>query len=78
MYLAAIIILVEVNSEVAISCPIMVDCVMLIEAVHEVLLMFFADIFYSKSINAKREVDWVSGVFPETGGKFTLPVYFRL
>ena len=69
---------VEVNAEVVISFPIMGDGVMLLEDGYEVLRMIFADIFYSKVVNAKREADWVSGVCPETRGKCTFPVSFRV
>ena len=74
--LVALIIPVEVNAKVAISFPIMVDGVMLLEDSHEVLRMLFANIFYSKVVNAKSEADWASGVCPETGGKCTFPVSF--
>ena len=67
--LGAIVIPVEVNTEVALSCPIMGDVVMLLKDVHEVLRMLFAYIFDSKVVNAEREVDWVSGVCTETGVK---------
>ena len=53
--LAALIIPVEVNADVALYFPIMGDGVMLLEDGHEVLRMIFADIFYSKVVNAKRE-----------------------
>ena len=76
--LAALIIPVEVNADVALYFPIMGDGVMLLEDGHEVLRMIFADIFYSKVVNAKREADWVSGVCPETRGKCTFPVSFRV
>ena len=55
MDLAALIIQVEVNAEIALSFPIMGDGVMLIKDGQEVLCMLFADIFYSKVVNAKRE-----------------------
>ena len=78
MDLAALIIPVKVNAEVALSFPIMGNGVMLLEDGHEVLHMLFAKIFYSKVVNAKREADWESGVCPETGGKCTLPASFRV
>ena len=78
MDLAAIIIPVEVNSEVALSFPIMGDGVMFLKDGHEVLLMLSANIFYSKFVNVKHEADWLSGVCPETRGKCTLPVFFRI
>ena len=77
MDLAALIIPVEVNAEVALYFPITGDDVMLLEDGHEVLHMLFADIFYSKAVNAKREAYWKNGVCPETGGKCTLPVSFH-
>ena len=67
--LAALIIQVEVNAEVALSSPIMGDGVMIIEEGHKVLRMLFAYIFDSKVVNAKGEADWASGVCPETGGE---------
>ena len=76
MDLAALIIPVKVNSEVALSLPIIGDGVMLLGDGHEVLGMLFTNIFYSKAVNGKREADWASGVCPETGGKCTLPVSF--
>ena len=69
MELAALIIPAGVNVEVALSFPIMGDGVILIGDGHEVLRMLFTDIFYSKVVNAKRELDWSSGVCPETGVK---------
>ena len=62
--LAALIIPGEVNSEVALSFPIIGDVVMLLENGHEMLCMLFADVFYSNFFNAKRESDWASGVCP--------------
>ena len=51
---------------------------MLIEDGREVLCMLFACIFYFKVPNTNREGDWGSGVYPETGGKCTLPVSFSV
>ena len=76
MDLAALIIPVEVNSEVALSLPIMGDGAMLTEEGHEVMHMIFANIFYSKVVNAKREAYLASDVCPATGGKCTFPVSF--
>ena len=76
MDLAALIIPVKVNAKVALSFPIMGDGAILLEDGQEVLRMIFANIFYSKVVNAKIEADWASGVCPETGGKCTFPVSF--
>ena len=67
--LASLIISVNFNAEVALSFPIMGDSLMFLKDFHEVLCMIFANIFYSKVVNAKCEADWVSGMFPETGCK---------
>ena len=75
--LAALIIPVEVNAKVALSCPIMGDGVMLLKDSHEVLRILFAYIFYSKVFNIKPEADWASSVCRETGVKCTMPVSFR-
>ena len=76
--LAAIVIPVKVNAEVAISLPIMGDGVMLLEDGHEVLRMLFVNVFYSNIVNANHKADWASGVCPETGGKCTLSASFRI
>ena len=74
--LVALIIPVKFNAKVAFSFTIMSDGAMILEDSHEVLHMLFANIFYSKVVNAKREADWASGVCPEIGGKCTLPASF--
>ena len=62
--LAALIIPVEVNAKVALSFPIMGDGAILLEDGQEVLHMIFANIFYSKVVNARSEADRASGVCP--------------
>ena len=49
--LAALVIPVEVNAKVVLSCPTMGDGVMIFEDGYEVLRMLFANISYSKVVN---------------------------
>ena len=76
--LVALIFPVKVNVEVVLSLQIMGDGVMLFKDGHEVLRMLFVDIFYSKVFNPKCEADWASAVCPETRGKYTFPISFRV
>ena len=62
------------DANVSVACPTGFDFVMFLEGGHEVVDVFFTNVFYAKIINNKCERNGSCDVLPEAGCQFALEV----
>ncbi len=58
----------------SVSRPIGLDLVVFLEDVHEVVGVFFSNVFDAKVVYDKCELYWSRDVFPQPGHQFALEV----
>ena len=62
------------DANVSVACLIGLDFVMFLEGKHEVVNMFFTDVFYAEIVDHECEGNGPCDVLPETGYQFALEV----
>ena len=73
-----LVVPIDGEANVPLSFPLVADGVFLLQGCHEVLGMFFADIFYTKIIHDEAETDGAPVMFPETRADSALPISFGI
>ncbi len=67
MHFSARVVPFDGKSAISFAVPIALTLIVLSYCVQEVLRIFLADVFYSKIVYDKGELDWVRLVQPQSG-----------
>ena len=64
----------QVDADVSVALPINLDFVIFLEGRHEVVNVFFTDVFYTEIVDKECERNGSCDVLPEAGYQFALEV----
>ena len=74
------LVVVPIDSEanIPLPLPLVAHGAFLLQGCHEVLFVFFSDIFYTKIIHNEAETDGSQIMFSETRADRALPIFFGI
>lgn len=74
MHFFVFVVPIKNNADVPASCPISAHLVVLCDDSLKMLGVFTPEVFYSKFVDDKGELDWSPFVHPQSRDKFALKV----